>query len=161
MLKPKLQDEINKQINREFESAYIYLGMAAYCRELNLDGFGHWFEAQAKEELEHGMKFYGYLGEHGVPVKLGTLPEPKTKYGSLKEVLEETLKHERKITASIQALYKTALQEEDYTTQSFLTWFLDEQLEEEAAASKVLERIGMIGAAGPGLLFLDKEMGSR
>jgi ferritin len=161
MLKQKLQDEINKQISRELESAYVYLGMAAYCKGANLDGFGHWFELQAREEVGHAMKFYNYLVDQDAPVKFGALAEPKVKYGSIKEVLEATLAHERMITASIQALCRFAAEEQDYTTQGLLAWFLEEQVEEEAAASKILEKVNMVGAQGAALLFLDSEMGKR
>jgi ferritin len=161
MLKTKVEDALNVQINREFESAYIYLGMAAYCESVNLEGCGHWFQVQAREELGHGMKIYKYLCEQGAAVKLTALPEPKAKYASIKEVFEGALSHEKKITASLQSLYRFAAEEQDFTTQTFLGWFLTEQVEEEAHASKILEKINMAGAQGAALLFLDAELGKR
>jgi len=161
MLKPKIAEELNKQITKEFDSAYLYLGMAAYCQEAKLDGFAHWFVAQAKEEQGHGMKIWEYLNDHDVVVKLGAIGEPKNSYANIKDVMEHTLAHERKITASLQSIYKLAVEEHDFTTQSFLNWFLDEQVEEEAAASKILDQIAMVGIQGHGLFFLDREMGKR
>ncbi|NLF25689.1 MAG: ferritin [Deltaproteobacteria bacterium] len=161
MLKPKIKDALTKQLNFEFESAYVYLGMAAYCQAINLDGFAHWFQLQTKEEVEHGMKIWEYLSDHGSAVSLSSLPEPKTNYASIKEVLEVTLAHEQQVTASIQNIYKLAVEEQDFTTQSFLNWFLEEQVEEEATATKILEQVGMVGPQGHGIFFLDRELGRR
>ena len=161
MLQKKIADELVQQINRELHSAYIYLGMAAYCAQRNLDGFAHWMEKQAAEETGHAMKIYGYLNDRGAEIKLFEIPKPEVKFSSLKDVFEKTLEHERFISQSISAIASSALEEKDLMTYSFLDWFLKEQIEEEAAASAALEKVKMVGESGAGIMALNAEFGQR
>lgn len=161
MLKGKIVEELNKQMNREIESAYIYLAMAAHCNAINLAGCAGWLEKQAAEEMEHAMKFYRYLVDQGAEAHFAQIPEPPSKYESIVHVFEAALAHEEKVTAWIENLANLALAEKDLTTHSFLTWFLNEQVEEVSTTSAIVERLKMIGGAGAALLFIDSELGRR
>lgn len=161
MINEKMQNAINEQIQAEFQSAYIYLAMSAYCESQNLPGFAHWLKKQYEEETGHANKLLSYLLERGGSVQLKTIDAPEADYGSPIEVFEKVLAHEQHVTALINKLYEVALAEKDYAAQIFLQWFIEEQVEEEASASEVLEKLKMIGERAGGILYLDKELKKR
>lgn len=161
MMNEKLQNAINTQIQKEFNSAYLYLAMSAYSESKNLRGFASWLKVQYDEETEHAMKLLNYLGERNAQVSLKTIEAPAHEFGTPIEIFEVVLKHEQVITASINKLYETALEEKDYAAQIFLQWYINEQVEEEATASAVLERLKVIGDKGSAILYIDKELGKR
>lgn len=157
----KLVDAINEQIKNEFYSAYLYLSMAAYCESINFDGFSAWMKKQAQEEVGHAMKLYGYLGERGERVILKAIAEPPKDFSSALNVFEETLKHEKQVTVGIDKLYNLAREVKDNATEIFLQWFVSEQVEEEASASSVVEKLKMVKPDSGGLLMLDRALGQR
>ena len=157
----KLLKEMNDQINKEIFSGYLYLSMAAHFEEANLPGFAHWMKLQAGEELEHGMKFFDFLTEVGEHVELEAIEKPDTKFGTPVEIFEQTLEHEKFVTGRIHDLFKIAVEVADYRSQVFLQWFVNEQIEEEATATMILEQLKMLGESGSGLLMLDKALGER
>ncbi len=161
MVKQKIQDEVNDQIQAEFHSAYIYLGFSAWFESKNLDGFAHWMKMQWEEEIEHGMKFYNHLLRRGANVKLKTLEAPDVSLNSPKEAFERALEHEQYISRRIHKLYSLAQEEEDYPLQTLLHWFIDEQVEEEEVTGNILERLKMIEGDNSALLDLDRELGQR
>jgi ferritin len=161
MLSRKMQDAINEQINKELYSAYMYLSMAAYCEDANLPGSAHWMRAQANEEVEHAMKFFDYVNERGGRVVLKAIDQPSVEFQGLLDVFERTLEHEQYVTSLIDNLYTLALEEKDYASQSFLQWFIDEQVEEEASATEIVETLKMIGDKGHALVMLDRQLASR
>jgi len=161
MISKTMQDAINKQINKELFSSYLYLSMVAYFEDNDLPGVAHWLRLQSNEEIEHGMKFFNFLVERGGTVKLGALEEPKAEWTSSMNAFEEVLKHEQFITASINTLYELALAEKDYPTQVLLQWFINEQVEEEANANEIISKLKMIENKGTAVLMLDKELGKR
>lgn len=161
MLSDTLHSELNQQINRELESAYIYFSMAADLESRSLDGFAHWMKTQAQEEVAHAMKIYQYLIDQGCKVTLLALPQPQTEFASPLEVFEKALEHEKKLADSLNKLSDLAMQEKDNTTYSFLEWFLTEQVEEIATASAIVDKVRMVGDNGHGLLMLDTELGRR
>lgn len=161
MIKKKVQDEINDQIQAEFQSAWLYLAFAAWFEGKNLDGFAHWMRMQWKEEQEHGMKFYDHLLRRGGEVELKELSKPAISAENVREVFEKVLEHERFITKSIHSLYDLAKEEDDYPLQTLLHWFIDEQVEEEENAQSILERLKMIGEEGSSLYVLDRELSER
>jgi ferritin len=156
-----MQDAINEQINKELYSAYMYLSMAAYCEDANLPGSARWMRAQANEEVEHAMKFFDYVNERGGRVVLKAIDQPAVEFQGLLDVFERTLEHEQYVTSLIDNLYTLALEEKDYASQSFLQWFIDEQVEEEASATEIVETLKMIGDKGHALVMLDRQLGSR
>jgi ferritin len=161
MLKKKIQDAINKQINKELYSAYLYLAMAADFDANNLPGFAHWMRAQYREETGHAMKLYHYVNERGGRVVLKAIDEPPVEFGSPLKAFEQTLEHEQFVTSLINKLYELALEEKDYATQSLLKWYIDEQVEEEANASYIVETLKMVGEKGNGLVLLDRQLAQR
>ena len=161
MISKKLEDALNEQINKEFYSAYLYLGMAAHFESEGLKGFAKWMRVQASEEQEHAMKIYDYLFSIDAKPVLKAVKEAPTKYEkSPVEVIQEVLKHEQYVTASINSLYDLALAEKDYKTQIFLQWFINEQIEEEANDRDILDAFKHI-SGNVGLLILDKALGER
>lgn len=161
MISKKMEEAINRQINEEMYSAYLYLSMAAYFAELNLMGFHHWLFVQYHEELEHAEKFYKYLIERGGKVSLLAIKEPDRTWKSPKEAFEAVLKHEQHITGKINELVDLAEAEKDRATFAMLQWFVNEQVEEEAHAQEIVAKLEMIGDHKQGLLMLDHELAQR
>lgn len=161
MLGKRLQDAMNDQIKHEFHSAYVYLSMAAYCESANLPGFAHWMGMQAREEVEHAMKFYQFINDRNGRVQLQAIAQPPVKFSSPLDVFEQALAHEQHITGLINQLYGLAVKEQDYASQAFLQWFVTEQVEEEKNASAVVERLKLAGDSKHALLMLDTELGAR
>ena len=161
MVSDKVQNAFNKQIQKEFYSAYLYLAMSTYSESKNLPGFAKWLKVQYNEEITHAMKLMDYLNERGGKVVLESIDAPGHDFGSPVEVFEEVVKHEQSITESINKLYETSLKEKDYAAQIFLQWYITEQVEEEASAEAVLEKLKLIGDKGSSILYIDKELGKR
>ena len=157
----KLLDEMNLQINKEIYSGYLYLSMAAHFSQSNLGGFSHWMKLQAKEELDHAMKFYDFLNELGEKVDLQAIAQPDANFGSPIKIFEQVLEHEIFVTARIHLLYEIAIEEKDYRTQVFLQWFINEQVEEEKHATEILETLKLGGESGSALIMMDKALGDR
>ena len=161
MITKAMQDAMNDQINKELYSAYLYLSMAAYFEDKNLPGFAHWMRVQEGEEREHAMKFYDFILERGGRVLLKAIDQPKTEWASTLEVAEEVAAHEAKVTASIYALYETALKEKDYPAQVMLQWFITEQVEEEKNAAEIVANLKLIEKGGTAVFVLDHQLGKR
>jgi ferritin len=161
MLSQEIQEAINDQIHHEFHSAYVYLSMSAYLEASNFTGFANWMRMQAKEEVNHAMKLFDYVNDRNGRVTLKTLEQPPANFKSPLNVFEHALEHEKKVTGMIHTLYELAKKENDYATQVALQWFINEQVEEEATATKVVDRLKIAGNDGAALLMLDNEMGSR
>ena len=161
MLSDRMNAALNGQLNAELYSGYLYLAMAAYFKQLNLAGFARWMEAQALEEQSHAMKFYAYIDERGGRIELTSIDAPPSKWDSPRAVFEAVLAHERKVTGLINDLVNLAIEQQDHATNNFLQWFVGEQVEEEAGADEVLQKVKPAGDAPGGLLMLDKELGAR
>jgi ferritin len=157
----KLYNELNRQINEELYSAYIYLSMVSYFESVNLNGFAHWMKAQVQEEIMHAMKFFNYLVERGRKPELLEIKKPDSNFTSVIDVFEKGLKHEKYITSRIWELTKIADEEKDYATSDFLRWYVKEQVEEELSFDTILQRLKMISNSNSGILYLDKEMAKR
>lgn len=161
MLKDKIVDGLNKQINAEFFASYEYLGMAAYFEYQNLGGFAHWMNIQSQEEYAHALKIFGYLIETGGKVNLTSVNEPTSNWKSPLAIFEAAFKHEQGVTQSIYNLVDLCISEKDHATNNFLQWFVSEQVEEESTALKILEKIKLVGDNKGALFMLDREMGQR
>lgn len=161
MINQRLEDVINKQINAELYSAYLYLAMAAYYESINLPGFANWMRVQFQEEQFHGLKFYDYLVSRGGRVKLEAIEMPKFEWNSPLEVYEHTLEHEKHVTALLNNIAEIAEEEKDRPTRNLMIWFIDEQVEEEGSAEKIISDLKFIGENGQGLLMLDRELATR
>jgi ferritin len=152
---------LNEQVKWEFYSGYLYLSMSAYFHNAGLPGFAHWMRLQAQEELQHAVKFYDFLLEHGEAVRLAAVDAPAASWKNPLDVFEKTLEHERGVTARINKLATLARKEGDFSVEIFLHWFITEQVEEEASVNDVLSRLKLIKGEGHGLFLLDKELGAR
>jgi ferritin len=161
LLGTAIEEAMNEQIKNELFSAYQYLSMAAYCESENLPGFAQWMRAQSREETEHAMKFYDFILERNGRVALRALDGPLVEFGSPLEVFEQALEHEKRVTAMINDLYALAVSENDYASQTFLQWFVTEQVEEEKNAGDVVETLKMVGDKSEALFLLDRELGQR
>ena len=161
MLSAAVQDAMNKQVNAELYSAYLYLSMAANFEEGNLRGMAHWMQIQAKEETGHALKFFKHIVERGGRVTLTAVAAPPTKWESPQAVFDEVYKHECHVTSLINKLMELAEAEKDHASEVFLQWFVNEQVEEEANASEILQQLKMIGDSKQGLFMLDRHLGQR
>jgi ferritin len=161
MISEKIQSAINDQIKAEFDSFYLYLAMASFCEANNFKGFAAWFRKQAEEEKEHAYKFYNYLVDRGGRVALKGLDTPPVDFGTMQNVYQQTLDHERIVTGRINKIYQLAVDEKDFATQEHLNWFVKEQVEEEASATEILEQIKMTDNRPGNLMYLDRHAGKR
>src|SRR5262249_22045562 len=139
-----------------------YLGMSAHFEDSPYLGFAKWMRMQSSEEHVHAMKLFDFLRERNVTVELSAIDAPKTKYGPHPlEVFEVALAQEQGVTRQINHLYELALTEKDYSTLQFLTWFLQEQVEEENIVSDIIDRLRLAGDNAAALLRLDSEAARR
>jgi ferritin len=157
----KIQETFNNQINAELYSSYLYLSMSSWLEAKNFKGFSSWMRVQAQEELSHALKFIDFVQERGGRVILTQLEGPKTEWSSLKEVYEDTYNHERHVTSLIHEMVDVAMSERDHAANNFLKWFVDEQVEEEASALEILEKLKLVGEDGAALFMIDGELGQR
>jgi len=158
----KIQEAMNKQIQEEMYSSYLYLSMTTYLENINLPGFAHWLRLHSQEEMFHAMKLYYHIVERGGQVKLMTLKEPPREWDSVLHVFKEAVKHEEHISRCINDLMDLSISEKDHASRSILGWFVDEQVEEEDLFGGITDKLGMIkGSQGGALFMLDREMGSR
>lgn len=161
MLLKTMESALNKQVNRELFSGYLYLAMSSYFETVSMKGFAKWMRVQAKEEQAHAMKIYDFILSRGGKVTLGDIEAPKSKWASAGKVFEETYAHEQKVTAMIHALVDLAKKENDHATFEMLQWFVREQVEEEEQAGDVLNQIRIVGDIPGHLFWLDNQMGKR
>lgn len=161
MINAKLEEVINHQINAELYSAYLYLSMAAYFESANLPGFANWMRVQFEEEQFHGLKFFDYLASRGGRIKLEAIEVPQFEWTSPLQVFEHTLEHEQHVTALLNNIAEIAETEKDRATRNLMVWFIDEQVEEEGTAEKIINELKMIGDNGHGILMLDREFATR
>jgi len=161
MISKNMTAVLNKQINAETYSAYLYLSMSAACSFMGLRGAATWFYVQMKEEMTHALRFYNYINDMGSQVILESIAGPATSFKSLRHMFEETLKHEKVVTALINNIANVAAKEKDHATSVFVQWFITEQVEEEKNASEILARLKMAGDDKSGLFMIDNELGTR
>ena len=161
MLKDPVEAALNDQINAELQSEHLYLSVAAYFEDSGLPGFAAWMRAQADEEHAHAMRIYDYVHERDGRVTLGSIDAPQTEWASPKAAFEDAYEHEVKISGMIDDLVALAREENDNATENMLQWFVAEQVEEEATAQAILDKLRHVGDDGPGLLMIDQELGQR
>jgi ferritin len=161
MIDEKMQEALNKQLNAELYSAYLYLSMSAHFQSVNLGGFANWMRVQAREELLHAMKFYDYVNERGGRVLLPSVDEPPSQWASPLAAFEHVYQHEQKVTGLINKLVDLAVKARDHATNNFLQWFVSEQVEEEASADEVVQRLKLVGDDPSGLFMIDRELAQR
>ncbi|HBT85318.1 MAG: ferritin [Fermentimonas sp.] len=161
MVSKNLETAINKQINAELWSAYLYLSMSAHFSNKALPGIANWFQVQFHEEQDHALKFMNYLISKGNKVELQPIKEVQTSWDTVLKAFEDTLKHEKVVTSLINDLVAIARSENDYATENMLQWFVNEQVEEEETAQGMVDALKLIGDNGVGVYMLDKELATR
>ncbi len=161
MLSEKLLAKLNEQITHEYYSAHYYLAMAAYFMKEDLDGFANFFLVQAEEERFHAMKFFHFINDQGSEAVITGFKDPKREFKSTEEVFSLALEHEQLVSSLINDLMHLAQEEKHYPSISFLQWFIDEQVEEEASMGKLLSKVKRVGEKGHGILMLDKDLAAR
>lgn len=161
MINEKLEKAINEQINAELYSSYLYLSMCAYFSAEGFSGMANWMRIQAQEEVSHANKFFDYVNERGGRVLLKAIDAVPTQWDGAEAVFAAVREHEAHVTSLINKLMDVAIAENDHATKSFLQWFIDEQVEEEASVQEICDNLKLIKGNGHGLLMLDREMKSR
>lgn len=161
MLSKKIEDALNKQINAEFWAGYLYLSMSAHFAKEGKNGFANWFKVQALEEQDHAMKIFDYILARGGQVVISPIKEVPQSWSSPIDAFKAALAHEKLVTTMINNIVGLANEEKDYATLSMLTWFVDEQVEEEATAQDLIDSLEMIKDNGFGIYTLDRELKSR
>lgn len=154
-------DALNDQIRMELSSGYVYLSMSAQFADQAFDGFARWMRLQAAEELAHAMRLFDYVNRRGGRVVLQGVDAPPDDFGRPLDAFRTALEHERKVTASIHALYQLAGSHADLATQRELDWFVTEQVEEEENAQRAVDLLTRAGDNDAALFMLDREFGRR
>ena len=152
---------LNEQINKEFYSAYLYLDISNYYAELDLDGYANYYMIQAQEERDHALLFLQYMQNNGLTITFKAIDKPDYVFDSVLKPLEVAAEHERYVTSLINNIYHECHMEKDYRTMKFLDWFVDEQMEEEELADKMISRYKLFGSDPKGLYALDQEYAGR
>lgn len=157
----KLVKSFNDQIQAEFYSAYMYYAMSIYCKEQNKKGMAYWLKVQYEEERSHAMRLISHLEDRGVTVELLQIDKPHVDTGSFLAIFEQALEHEKYVTKRIHDMYAMAVELKDYAAQNHLVWFVDEQVEEEAVFTEIVEKMKLIGDNTVGMFYMDAELGRR
>lgn len=161
MIKKEMEALLNEQFHREMYAAMQYLAISSHFEDKNLDGFAHFFRIQAQEELSHAMKQFDYLHQVDGKIEMKAIPQPQTEFGSNIEVFEFTLKQEMSVTENINKLMKSAVDLGDFATQTFLQWFVQEQVEEEDLVRNILQKLKLVGDNTSTLYLLNEELKNR
>jgi ferritin len=161
MIGPRMQEQLNRHVQVEVFSSYLYLAMAAWCEAKAWKGFARWLRVQSDEELAHAKRSLDFLLARGGEARLGALEAPPAAWASPIDLFERVLEHERKVTAFVNDLFSAAQQEKDRAAEVFLQWFVSEQVEEEARVVEIVDRLRMVGDRPGAALYLDKEYGKR
>lgn len=160
MVSSKVESALNKQIEFEAISSQYYLAMASWADTQGLSGVAQFLYAQSDEERLHMLKLIQYVNERGGHALIPALKQQPQKFKSIHYVFEEVLKHEVFVSTEINGLVEICLKEKDYTTHNFLQWYVSEQIEEEALARKIIDKLKMIGDDKGGLYLFDRDLPS-
>jgi len=161
MISEKMVAALSNQINLEYRAAYSYLAMSSYFLSRNFKGFANWMRVQAQEELVHGTKIFDFVDERDAQVQFADIQTPPQTWDNPLSVFENALANERKVSESIYDLVDLSLSERDHATNTFLQWFVSEQVEEEATIKEVIDNLKLVGNDGNGLFLLDRDLGQR
>ena len=161
MVSEKIAQLINEQIAHEQYAAQYYLSMSAWFSARDLDGIANYFRVQSKEELMHADKMFDYMIDVGAEIILSKVEKPPHQFENATEIFEKALEHEKKVTRSIFNIVKNANEEGDFATTSFMQWFINEQVEEEATASQYVTKIKMVCDNPSALYLFDQELATR
>lgn len=159
MLSKKIESALNKQVELEASSSQYYLAMASWAETQGFDGAAQFLYTHSDEERMHMLKLIKFINERGGQGIVPTLKQPPSSFKSLNAIFEQIHEHEVGVSAEINNLVETCLKEKDYTTHNFLQWYVSEQIEEEALARKILDKLKLIGGDKGGLYLFDRDLG--
>ncbi len=161
MVNEAMEEALNKQLNAELYSGYLYLSMAAYFEENDFDGFCHYMKIQAFEELDHAMRFYNYILRRGAKVTLTEIEAPQTEWEGIIPAFEHVLEHEKFVSSLINDLVDLSISQKDHATNNFLQWYVEEQVEEEENAMENLAKVKLANGNPEVLYKINEELGQR
>lgn len=154
----KIEAALNSQVQMEAQSSHIYLAMAVWAETQGLDGSSAFLYQHAEEERLHMLKLVKFINERGGKAVIPNLKAPKSEYKSLRLVFQSILDHETTVSQNINKIVHVCLQEKDYATHHFMQWYVAEQLEEEAMARKVIDRLNLAGDEKGALYHFDRDI---
>ena len=158
MLSEKVEKALNDQIEKEAYSSQLYLSMASWAETSGFKGVSEFLYHHADEEREHMMRFIHFVSDRSGHAKIPLLQEPPATFEGVKELFGQIYEHEKFITQSINEIVGICMDEKDYSTQQFLQWFIQEQIEEESLASEILDKLNLFGEGGPNMYMFDKDI---
>ena len=161
MISENLTKSLNDQVNAELYSAYLYLSMSSFAERNALKGAANWLYVQAREEMAHSIHMYQYILDRGAAASFSAIQPPPASFAGIGEIFEKVISHEQEVTKRINAIATLAMKENDHACYQFIMWYVNEQVEEEANATDILNKIKMIGGDAGLLLNLDKELAAR
>lgn len=160
MINKEVAEMLNEQITNEFYAAYLYLSMAAQAEDMNLPGLANWFQVQYQEEQTHALKIFHYLTEQDFKVSLKEIKAPASSWKTPLDMAKDALKHEQLVTSMFHQMMDAAYKAKDYASISFMNWYIDEQVEEEASARELINKYEK--AENPAaLMFVDAKLAER
>lgn len=157
MLKPKVEDILVQQIGKEIYSSNLYLSMASWADRNGLEGTANWLYAQAEEEKIHMLKFVQYINDRGGKATIGAIDAPPAEFDTVHDLFKEVLEHEEMISNCINEIVGTTIEQKDFTTNQWVQWFVDEQIEEEKSVRGIIDKLKLIGESG-NLYHFDKDV---
>ncbi len=160
MISGKVENALNDQIKKEAQSSQFYLAMASWAETQGYNGVASFLYAHSDEERMHMLKLIKFVNERGGKAVIPALEAPPIEFNSITYVFEELLNHEVKVTESINNVVEVCLSEKDYTTHNFMQWYVSEQIEEEALARTINDKLDMIGSDKGGLYLFDRDLES-
>tara|TARA_B100001769_G_scaffold103631_1_gene80415 strand:- start:14 stop:535 length:522 start_codon:yes stop_codon:yes gene_type:complete len=158
MVSKRVEEALNKQISLEGNSSQFYLAMASWAESQGYNGTAEFLYRQTDEERQHMLKLIRYVNERGGTAIIPPIDGPPVNFEGLEKVFEMLLQHELKVTAAVNNVVHICLEEKDYTTHNFMQWYVSEQIEEEATARGILDRIKLTGAEKGGLYLFDRDL---
>ncbi len=161
MISDRMLQALNDHLNIEFQAAYYYLAMSAFFLRKDFNGFAQWMRAQHGEEMVHAMKFYDFIDDRDGAIEMKPIQGEETAWDSPLHAFESALARERDVTSKIYDLVDLSHELRDHASNTFLQWFVTEQVEEEATATDIIQQLKLIGDDGNGLFMLDRELGQR
>ncbi|NOY36064.1 MAG: ferritin [Chlorobi bacterium] len=145
MITEKVENILNRQVNREAYSSLLYLSMASWAETHGYPGVAGWLYAQAEEEKDHMLRFVHYINDRGGKAGIEGIEQPPREFEGIKPLFEQVLKHEQFITRSINEIVTVCIEEQDHTTNNWVQWFVSEQIEEESNVQEILDRLNLVG----------------
>jgi len=160
MVSAKIEAALNDQIEVEARSSQFYLAMASWADNQGFSGVSQFLFRHSDEERQHMLKLVHYVNQRGGKAIIPELPKPQAQWSSIQDIFQELFEHERKVTGYINSVVDVCLEEKDYTTHNFMQWYVSEQIEEEALARTILDKLALIGSDKGGLYLFDRDLAS-